>query len=286
VRLRQGYADPTGRTDRVFRHHDHKFEWTPKEFEVWCREASEQWGYDIEELGGVGRPLEDDPWGRDDALGSASLVVSFCRKEDGRTAERAGKARAVLEGLALGGEPHELLAEHLHKAHEMSRRTPTTDSVKDIGDLVKAKMEGSREAIIPLEQIWFERDVGVLCGGWIEVLIWAVEAYDGLNILKASDGSKEWSIELVGGVKEPVSFWNNEAETSVDLIPRDWIPGQDPGEQSDEDVPSTVSSTGADSDGDVSWGGSEIEDDTTWSKEGWATSEEREQRWGGCEQEA
>ena len=30
-----GYPDPTGRTDRIFRHHDHKFEWTREEFTMY-----------------------------------------------------------------------------------------------------------------------------------------------------------------------------------------------------------------------------------------------------------
>ncbi|KAJ7707425.1 hypothetical protein B0H17DRAFT_517831 [Mycena rosella] len=257
VRARQAYPDPTERTDRIFRHSDHKFEWTAEEFAAWCRGAAAEWGYEIEELGGVGRALEDDPWGRDDALGDASLVVAFRRKDDGNDAERGERGRAALAALGLGGAPHELLAEHVHKAHEMARQRPTADSVKQIGDAVKARMESFREAFISLEQMWYEQDVSALCGGWIEVLIWAVEEYEGLTLLKGgADGSKEWSIELVGGVKDPlVAMW--PAETSVDYIPHDWIPGQDPEAalSDDEDV---VSSTGAD--GDVSWNGSEIED--------------------------
>ncbi|KAJ6532045.1 hypothetical protein B0H19DRAFT_1273204 [Mycena capillaripes] len=280
VRLRQAYADPTGRTDRIFRHDDHKFEWTADEFAAWCHQAADEWGYDIEELSGVGRPLEDDPWGRDEELGDASFVVAFRRKEDGQQAERAKRARDVLNALALEGEPHELLVEHQHKAHEKSRQPPTSDSVKLIGDTVKAKMESFREAFISLEQMWFEQEVSALCGGWIEVLIWAVEEYDGLSLLKATDG-KEWSIELVGGVKDPLSMWPDEAdrEKSVDWIPRDWIPGQDPEDvmSDEEDGPSTsVSSTGAD--GDVSWNGSEIEEpDTTLTKGG--SDDDRELTW-------
>ncbi|KAJ7928804.1 hypothetical protein B0H13DRAFT_1543268, partial [Mycena leptocephala] len=256
VRLRQAYADPTGRTDRIFRHDDHKFEWTADEFTAWCRGAADEWGYDIEELGGVGRPLEDDPWGRDDELGDASFVVAFRRKEDGQQAARAERARAVLKALALGGEPHELLAEHQHKAHEKSRQHPTPESVKLIGDMIKTKMESFREAFIPLEQMWFEQEVSALCGGWIEVMTWAVEEYDGLNLLKASDG-KEWSIELVGGVKDPHSLWPDESENSVDLIPHDWIPGRDPEDLSDEEDDSLASPSSTGADGDVSWNGSE-----------------------------
>ncbi|KAJ7170898.1 hypothetical protein C8R43DRAFT_854793, partial [Mycena crocata] len=255
VRARQGYPDPTKRTDRVFRHHDHKFEWTTEEFAEWCHAAAEEWGYDIEELGGVGRPLEDDPWGRDDELGDASFVVAFRRKKE--EDDRSERARAVLKALSLDGEPHELLAEHLHEAHELSRQKPTPESVKAIGDVIKAKMESFREAFIALEQMWYEQDVSTLCGGWIEVLVWVVEEYEGLNLSKGGDGTKDWSIELVGGVKDPVFMWPEE--TSTDYIPRDWIPGQDPDASDEEDGPSpSVSSTGAD--GDISWNGSEIED--------------------------
>ncbi|KAJ7476039.1 hypothetical protein FB451DRAFT_994199, partial [Mycena latifolia] len=251
---RKGYPDPTGRTNRVFRHHDHKFEWTVEEFTDWARGAADTWGYELEELSGVGRAWDADPWGRDEELGDASLVVAFRRKDDGNDADRAARGRAALTALGLGGAPHELLAEHVHTAHETARTRPTADSVKLIGDAVKAKMESFREAFIALEQMWFEQDISTLCGGWIEVLIWAVEEYEGLTLLKGRDGSKEWSIELVGGVKDPLMIWPQGAERSVDLIPKDWIPGQDPEDLSDEDV----SSTGAD--GDVSWNGSEIED--------------------------
>ncbi|KAJ7168450.1 hypothetical protein C8R46DRAFT_234517 [Mycena filopes] len=291
VRERQAYPDPTGRTDRIFRHHDHKFEWTEDEFRAWCQGAADDWGYEIEELGGVGRPLEDDPWGRDEQLGDASFVVAFRRKEDGKHGERAERARDVLRTLAFDGEPHELLAVHEHKAHEMARRLPTPESVKLIGDAIKAKMEGFREAFISLEQMWFEPEVSSLCGGWIEVLIWAVEGYDGLSLLKAAtDGTKDWSIELVGGVTDAAhAMWAEE--NSVDLIPENWIPGQDPDDFDGSSDEEAVSSTGAD--GDVSWNGSEVEADESWTRHdsdvetwgrggGWG---DPKQEWAVCEDE-
>ncbi|EKM58234.1 uncharacterized protein PHACADRAFT_116997, partial [Phanerochaete carnosa HHB-10118-sp] len=70
---RRGFPDPTGRTNRIFRHHDHKFEWTVQEFRVWCEAAAREWGYDVT-VSGVGRAQEKDKWGRDDELGSASQV--------------------------------------------------------------------------------------------------------------------------------------------------------------------------------------------------------------------
>ena len=77
---RSGYLDPTKRTDRIFRHHDHKFEWTPEEFTAWCNAVGETWGYDVE-VSGVGKAAGKDEWGRDEALGYASQVAAFKRHE-------------------------------------------------------------------------------------------------------------------------------------------------------------------------------------------------------------
>lgn len=44
---RPGFPDPTGRTDRVFRHEDHKFEFTPDEFKKWCETIADDFGYEV-----------------------------------------------------------------------------------------------------------------------------------------------------------------------------------------------------------------------------------------------
>ena len=49
-----------GLTDRIFRHHDHKFEWTREEFTTWEKE----WGNSTQQTS-TGRALHQDPWGRD-----------------------------------------------------------------------------------------------------------------------------------------------------------------------------------------------------------------------------
>jgi len=210
-------------------------------------------------MGDVGRPLEDDPWGRDETCGGASLVVSFRRKAD-HEENREMKGRIALVALGLGSQTPELLATHQHAAHPMSRRGPTADSLKEIGNMVKARMEQYREAFMTIEEIWFEKDVAVLCGGWIEVLLHAIEEYDeGLRLLKPGEGQeKGWTVELVGGIHDPRSPWSLEpGETSADLIPENWIPGEDDDSEDDWRQSSASTSTGAD--GDISW--NESEDD-------------------------
>ncbi|CCO31717.1 Small RNA 2'-O-methyltransferase [Rhizoctonia solani AG-1 IB] len=75
---RKGFIDPTGQTTRVFRHDDHKREWTVDEFDAWCRQAAEKHGYDYT-LGGVGVPTERDPYDRN--LGYASQTALFVRRD-------------------------------------------------------------------------------------------------------------------------------------------------------------------------------------------------------------
>ncbi|CDS00115.1 hypothetical protein [Sporisorium scitamineum] len=50
---RPGFPDPTGRTDRVFRHEDHKFEFTPDEFKEWCETIADDFGYQVH-IQGIG----------------------------------------------------------------------------------------------------------------------------------------------------------------------------------------------------------------------------------------
>ncbi|KAJ1024150.1 hypothetical protein NDA16_002989 [Ustilago loliicola] len=50
---RPGFPDPTGRTDRVFRHEDHKFEFTPDEFKKWCETIADDFGYEVT-IAGIG----------------------------------------------------------------------------------------------------------------------------------------------------------------------------------------------------------------------------------------
>ncbi|KJA19363.1 hypothetical protein HYPSUDRAFT_56655 [Hypholoma sublateritium FD-334 SS-4] len=45
------FKDPTGRTDRIFRQADHRFEWTMDEFQTWCSRIASTYGYNVEFTG-------------------------------------------------------------------------------------------------------------------------------------------------------------------------------------------------------------------------------------------
>ncbi|KDR75988.1 hypothetical protein GALMADRAFT_67638 [Galerina marginata CBS 339.88] len=274
--VRRGFPDPTGRTDRIFRHNDHKFEWTKEEFVAWCDETAKEWGYDLERTS-IGRPLDLDPWGRDEELEGATSVVAFRRREEVDSKKREERGRARIQELAFNSQPHEALASHKHLANSASMKPA---SLEKIGDCVKVKMEEFREAFMRVEEIWFEPDVATMCGGWIELLVRAVEESPHLNLKRDVDGvlkkhSNMWSIELIGGVANPSHLWPAEGDTSSEFIPVDWTPGEGPHEgweESDADgstgVEGDVSANTSDDDGeDESDGGT-----SRWKKgSGWNT---------------
>ncbi|KAH9994774.1 hypothetical protein BJV77DRAFT_961248 [Russula vinacea] len=112
-----GFADPTGRTNRIFRHSDHKFEWTVDECVQWSKAAAEEWGYDVV-IDGVGRSTTKDPWGRDSTNIYASQAVTFRRREDEEsTTKRAQKYAEWASRRAEETQSHKLLVTHRYEAH-------------------------------------------------------------------------------------------------------------------------------------------------------------------------
>jgi hypothetical protein len=241
---RSGFADPTGRTDRIFRHHDHKFEWTREEFVTWCEETATEWGYAVEQTS-IGRAQQEDPWNRDAELEGASSVACFRRLDEVDNKTRDERGRARIKELSLNSEPHEALAISRHLPNPASMKP---QSLQEIAACVKSKMEEYREAFMRVEELWFEKEIGILCGGWIELLVRAVEESPDLNLKRdvASKKRSMWSVELVGGVANSTDAYSTDGETSVDYIPSDWTPGEGPYEAWDESE-----STGAE-EGDVS----------------------------------
>lgn len=220
---RRGYPDPTGRTDRIFRHYDHKFEWTTEEFRMWCEDAANVWGYKVE-MSGVGRSAEPDPWNREDELGEASFVASFRKNNLQDDQEREHRGRKFIERLSLSSKTHELYVKHNHLSDPSARKPK---SLTEISNDVKKMMDEYRDALVRLEEVWFWPEISVSCGGWIELLVRATEESDGLELLREDEGKNNrstWSIQRVGGIIDLVSPWPEEGESSLDYIPTEWEP--------------------------------------------------------------
>ncbi|KAG0694920.1 hypothetical protein DFH29DRAFT_957734 [Suillus ampliporus] len=207
-----GFPDPTKRTDRVFRHHDHKFEWTIEEFREWCEGVAQEWGYHVDTTT-IGRALEKDEWGRDEELGGASQVAAFRRLEgEAWTTTREEKSTWMREKSKSQVE-HRLLGVHHYDAHA---RAGKRGSAEEIAKAVAEKFEEWEEAELRLEEIWFVEEIGPMCGGWFEVLIEAIEGNAKFD-LRRSKGQRrgDWPVLLVGGEKKKkkTSEWSTERTT-------------------------------------------------------------------------
>ncbi|KAH9916169.1 uncharacterized protein B0H18DRAFT_858656, partial [Fomitopsis serialis] len=191
---RSGYPDPTQRTDRIFRHHDHKFEWTPEEFAEWCATVAETWGYDVE-VGGVGRAAEKDEWGRDEALGYASQVAAFTRRDgEGWDEKRSMRFQQVREVQGCDEGQHKLLATHQHLAHEKACQPLP---LHERGEIIKRTMIDSRSNPIQLGDLWWEESVATACGGWMELMVDAIAQHAGLRLDASKETSmSDWTAEL------------------------------------------------------------------------------------------
>ncbi|KAK7463412.1 hypothetical protein VKT23_006765 [Stygiomarasmius scandens] len=296
ARARQGYPDPTGRTDRIFRHSDHKFEWMPEEFQEYCKKEAAEWGYEVE-VGDIGRAVEKDDWDRDAELGGASLVATFRRTDDNRSLDRDSleeKARAFVkvfsEQYDEATAEHELLAEHFHAAHEQAKKPL---SMEEIGDVVKSKMEDYHQSFMRLDELWFERDISVACGGWIEILIRAIETCEGL-VLKKDARAEEalspsaenhvirqrelWAVEIIGGTSHPRMLWPSTEEAidqdkSMEYLPPDFNPEEEYKSEYDYSFSSGEGDTSTGADGDISWGEDEDAEELSradsWEESPW-----------------
>lgn len=196
---RKGFLDPTGRTDRIFRHDDHKFEWTVEEFTRWCCDVAETWDYEVE-ISGVGRSQEDDPWGRDAELGFASQTAAFLRKEGAEYIERRVRKCQTL-GLMqnmIARVQHVLLADHSHMPHPTAKRpAPASEIVA----AVKNKMEEFKTGTLTIRELWFEQEVSTLCGGWVEVLVAAVNQQEDFILSQKHTGhGYTWEVLFSGFV--------------------------------------------------------------------------------------
>ncbi|KAI0058676.1 hypothetical protein BV25DRAFT_1763778, partial [Artomyces pyxidatus] len=193
-----GYPDPTHRTARTFRHHDHQFEWTQAECEEWCAAVAAEWGFDVL-VGGVGRAVEEDPWGRNKDRMCASQVACFRLKEgdDWRRKRKARFEEWAREYQAEQGHKHKLRVTHSSKAHESAGKPAPHEGIVE---RVKCVMLEWGEAEAVISELWREEAVSTLCGGWLEMLIAAIEKSETFSLRKDGGNPEDWKVELVGAL--------------------------------------------------------------------------------------
>ncbi|KAH7911687.1 hypothetical protein BJ138DRAFT_1006068 [Hygrophoropsis aurantiaca] len=205
-----GYPDPTGRTNRIFRHHDHKFEWDTEEFGRWCKDVAREWGYSAR-VDTIGTAQERDEWGRDEELGGATQVAAFRRLDDPNSVtEREKKGKVVMKERAENRKEHELLAMHQYPVHPSAGKP---QPLAEIEKAIIAQFKEIGEVIVRQEEMWFLGDVKIRCGGCIEAMIEAIEESPKLRLQRDGwDKRGDWKIELVGGIQQANAIWTNSEQ--------------------------------------------------------------------------
>jgi len=264
-----GFIDPTRRTSRVFRHPDHKFEWTIREFEEWCTTTARKWGYTVH-TSGIGKPMEEDGWGRDSELGYATQTAVFTRldgEEDERL--RSENARGYLQ---VSRRDAKLLATHHHSPH--TAITSPHQSNEVILELIKGEIDKGEENKILLRYLWIEEEICCACSGRIGVLIDAIKAAENVLRLHITDpGARDdWVVELIGSSKRrKENLWEERENETVETYQ----------EMSDEETRSEQEELEeierGNDDSDV---GVTLEPEETVTSSGWDTWAERSGGWG------
>ncbi|KLO17154.1 hypothetical protein SCHPADRAFT_900941 [Schizopora paradoxa] len=245
-----GYPDPTHRTSRVFRHADHKFEWTPDEFRRWCEDAASEWGYTVE-VGGVGRANEEDPWGRDEDLGWATQVATFRRlgcvarekgeeREEGEphASDRPGRGENR-ESSELEDARHELIAEHHYDAHPFAGKPLPREEIQL--RVLSALNEYYTEDGWTIWSLWVEESISTACGGYLQELLGAVLTCTEIKLVREeSEAVTRWRVvfsgsrheEALAKTRREYQGWNASLEEDIDAKSQGndqvlWEPGSD-----------------------------------------------------------
>jgi len=267
-----GFLDPTRRTKRVFRHPDHKFEWTIREFEEWCTTTARKWGYTVH-TSGIGKPMEEDGWGRDSELGYATQTAVFTRLDGEESARlRAENAR---EYLQLSRPSARLLATHHHAPHPAATAPRQSDEL--ILKLVKEEIDRGEENKFLLRYLWIEEVICCACSGRIDVLIDVIKAAENVLRLHITDpGAREdWMVELIGSSRrKKENLWEerqNDTVEAYDEMSDEEIAG---GLEESEDIEWENDGSGA----DVSLEPEQTSDSPGWSA--WAEDSDSGGGWG------
>ena len=211
-----GFADPTGRTARIFRHEDHKFEWTVNECVQWCRAAAEEWGYDVV-IDGVGRSMTKDPWGRggDDDTLRASQTAAFRRREDDNWATRRAQKYAewASRRAPQTQTQHKVFATHRYEAHTGAQGPAPRE---DIVAAVKSTIKDIGSSEVTIFEIWREDAVSTICGGWLEVLLDVLDKDDAFVVHKEGKSADDWKIELPGVELQAKNPWQSSPHDAYD----------------------------------------------------------------------
>ncbi|KAJ9126911.1 hypothetical protein QFC24_001142 [Naganishia onofrii] len=179
----KGFLDPTGRTDRVFRHSDHKFEMNEREFQRWC-DAAEDWGYTAT-IGGVG--ISSHPSYHDDDPSRPLYATQTAIFRLGGQPTRSPRSVRTSELPFMPGSgekihAHRLAARHIHEPRGAGagfkngkQMRPASD--EQIRKIVKETMQRWRAPEVVVSALWADPTVAKACAGSKRTLCRAVGGF-------------------------------------------------------------------------------------------------------------
>ena len=221
-----GYLDPTGRTTRVFRHSDHKFEWTRDEFKNWCLSQADQWGYDVK-YGGIGQSTDPDPWGRDLTPSGDPLRATFTAIFRRRADRHPSPPATLVDSDTLHAPHHQLILDIAHPAHPSSNKALPLDHIRDaVQECVLGRRDGNA---IEVCDLWGDDALALACGGSLETL------FASIDTLVRETGDWEWDGTGRSRWRRRI-VWNGYTEREGELPTwREVVPVDEDASQEDED---------------------------------------------------
>lgn len=166
-----GFTDPTKRTERVFRHPDHKFEWTTSEFRQWCMDICRSHHY-VCDMDGVGvglRKAKDGSLQEDTAYGEdakyASHVAMFVRTDSSPQTSSEHDSK----------DTSRILFEHVFEANPKDMQAdPTTiarafDSIYTAMPFTDARV--GQENGTDIYDIWMKEEMRITCAGKLQAFL-------------------------------------------------------------------------------------------------------------------
>jgi len=186
------YPDPTKRTDCIFRHSDHQFEFTGTEFKDWCNNLAKEYDYDVA-FSGVGdistfKPNTPEPTGQ-----CASQCVVFTAKPiDAHDRSPRSPLPSALpffspESRSLNLDAkfqHSLQYTHQYPVLPCANRPQSPMKIRKVLEIVLERM-GTNE--VSLREIWLRAVISKTCGGLVSKLFEAV----------LDDDTDMWDLQVV-----------------------------------------------------------------------------------------
>ncbi|WVO13041.1 hypothetical protein L204_100650 [Cryptococcus depauperatus] len=163
---KRGFVDPTGRTDRVFRHSDHKIEMTSKEFREWAETAASDWGYEVE-ISGVGTSSVPSFYPSEPPQPIYASQTAIFRISTGLPLRSPRSVKTIqlpfMPASKESSHPHKLAGRFLHPATAPGAERRAAP--EEVRQHVRNFFANANVNEVSLEELWGVFDISGACAG-------------------------------------------------------------------------------------------------------------------------